>query len=105
MRQQFPANRERPSLPRYPTAGKIARRGAERIATDRWRLAHADAAIAAGLMDTRARRHQCFKAAIDDQCFQRLARRRIDIERDFGGNVAVAYDFGGDRKVAPAGIG
>ena len=84
---------------------KIARRGAKRIPSDRRSLPHADAAVASGLMNSRAGSDERAQTPIVDQHLQHLSRRRIYIEGDAGRDRLTADDFRGDGEVAPSRIG
>src|SRR5690606_26602031 len=85
--------------------GEVARGGAQAVATGRRRLAHADAAVAAGLVQARAGGEQDAEQAVLRQGHDELAGGRVDVEGDLVGDTAAADDLGGDGEVAVTGVG
>ena len=82
--------------------GEIARHGAQADAPGRRGLSHADAAVASGLVEARARAQQMFNGAHGDEVLQDLARGGIDIEGHFGMRHAVLDHLGRDPEIAQA---
>jgi hypothetical protein len=87
------------------TAREVARERPQRGLARRRRLAHADAAEAARLVDPRARRDQAGDVTRPGQVDEDLPGRRVDVEADGIGRLAALHDLGGHREVAEAGVG
>ena len=92
-------------LARARPAGEIARHGPEAVPPGSRRLAHADAAVASGLMKPGAGMDQVAQEAVTHQSLEQLAGRWIDVERDPRGDLPAPHHQRGDGEVAVAGIG
>ena len=62
--------------------GEVACHGAQAAPSRGGRLTHAETAVAAGLMQSRARFDKPCHATLPNQLLERLARSRVDVERD-----------------------
>jgi hypothetical protein len=89
---------------RAGAAGEISRHGAQADAPGSRRLAHADAAVAARLVDARAAADQLPEEAERYKIFQHLAGSRINIERDAAVDFPAIDNHCRHREIAQSGI-
>ena len=87
---------------RAAAARKIPRHGAQAQPPAGRRLSHADAAVAAGLMQTSARANQRGQVTVANEVFQNLSRRGIDVERHARRHAPAADNRRRHRQVAVA---
>src|SRR5215207_10056090 len=86
-------------------AWKVARHRAEAGATGRGRLAHADAAVAPGLMGAPACADEVAEETLGDKVFKYLARTWIDVEGYAIVHLLAPNDVRRDGEVAVARVG
>jgi hypothetical protein len=85
--------------------GEVACHGAQAAPSRCGRLTHAEAAVAAGLMQSRARCDKPCQATLPNQLLERLARSRVDVERDARSDPPARNHRRNHRGIAIAGIG
>ena len=99
------AAQEHPVLARAGAAREVARHRAQAVAAHRRRLPHADAAVAAGLVDAPAGADEVAEQPLGDQVLEHLARGRVDVEGHAVVDLPAADHLRRDREVAVAGVG
>ena len=86
------------------SAREIARHGTQADTPRRRRLTHADATVAAGLVQARTRVNQGVEQTHFGQIFENLPTRRIDIERDAVVDRAAIHDHRRHGEIAQSRI-